>query len=270
MPVPAPPRRPLRAAAVLPLLAAVLSAVLAAQAVGRDSRFLPPLLVFASLLFCPPPSGAGGCAAPHFRGRGTRHRDVGGLDPASAVPRDDGARCSRRRRMLLTGGSRPRAARSSEPCAGRRGTRRSSSASSSRRSSTRSRGIAKRRCARPQALEALPMPSAGPFARRRVALLRRGLAALTRAFAHASREGDARHPGPRGASLAARPLGDALRGGDRRGRPRSRQGRAGAALRCPRMAGSKRVSRVSRRAPGAGVGLTARMPAHARLCRVLM
>jgi hypothetical protein len=43
-----------------------------------------------------------------------------------------------------------------------------------------------------QALEALPMPSAGPFARRRVAILRRGLAAMTRAFAHTSREGDAR------------------------------------------------------------------------------
>jgi hypothetical protein len=43
-----------------------------------------------------------------------------------------------------------------------------------------------------QALESLPMPSGGIFARRRVALLRRGLAALTRAFAHASREGDAR------------------------------------------------------------------------------
>ena len=36
------------------------------------------------------------------------------------------------------------------------------------------------------------MPSAGLFARRRVALLRRGLAALARAFAHESREGDAR------------------------------------------------------------------------------
>jgi hypothetical protein len=43
-----------------------------------------------------------------------------------------------------------------------------------------------------QVLESLPMPSTGLFARRRVALLRRGLAALARAFAHASREGDAR------------------------------------------------------------------------------
>jgi hypothetical protein len=41
-------------------------------------------------------------------------------------------------------------------------------------------------------LEQLPMPEAGPFARRRIALLRRGLAALARAFAHSSRGSDAR------------------------------------------------------------------------------
>jgi hypothetical protein len=41
-----------------------------------------------------------------------------------------------------------------------------------------------------QVLEALPMPAAGPFARRRIALLRRGLAAMARAFAHTSVAGD--------------------------------------------------------------------------------
>jgi hypothetical protein len=40
------------------------------------------------------------------------------------------------------------------------------------------------------ALEKLPMPSAGWFARKRVAMLRRGLGALVRAFAHASKPGD--------------------------------------------------------------------------------
>jgi hypothetical protein len=40
------------------------------------------------------------------------------------------------------------------------------------------------------ALERLPLPRAGLLARRRVAVLRRGLGALARAFAHASREGD--------------------------------------------------------------------------------
>jgi hypothetical protein len=42
-----------------------------------------------------------------------------------------------------------------------------------------------------EALQGLPMPTGGLLARRRVALLRRGLAALARAFAHASKEGDA-------------------------------------------------------------------------------
>jgi hypothetical protein len=45
--------------------------------------------------------------------------------------------------------------------------------------------------AKAHALAAMPMPSGGLFARLRVARLRRGLAAFTRAFAHASQEGDA-------------------------------------------------------------------------------
>jgi hypothetical protein len=40
-------------------------------------------------------------------------------------------------------------------------------------------------------LSAMPMPSTGPLARRRIARLRAGLAAFARAFAHASRDGDA-------------------------------------------------------------------------------
>jgi hypothetical protein len=41
-------------------------------------------------------------------------------------------------------------------------------------------------------LEALPAPVSGLWARRRILLLRRGLGALARAFAHASRAGDVR------------------------------------------------------------------------------
>jgi hypothetical protein len=41
------------------------------------------------------------------------------------------------------------------------------------------------------ALEAMPLSVGGPLARRRVHILRRGLAALTRAFAHMSQGGDA-------------------------------------------------------------------------------
>jgi len=42
------------------------------------------------------------------------------------------------------------------------------------------------------ALTRLPMPVAGPLQRRRVGKLRDGVAAMVRAFQHASREGDAR------------------------------------------------------------------------------
>ena len=42
------------------------------------------------------------------------------------------------------------------------------------------------------ALEKMPMPTASWLGRKRIALLRRGLGALTRAFAHASRESDAK------------------------------------------------------------------------------
>lgn len=43
-----------------------------------------------------------------------------------------------------------------------------------------------------EALTKLPMPVAGPLQRRRVGKLRDGVAAMVRAFQHASREGDAR------------------------------------------------------------------------------
>jgi len=45
--------------------------------------------------------------------------------------------------------------------------------------------------AKARALEAMPAPTAGLLARKRVAQLREGLAAFARAFAHAGREGDA-------------------------------------------------------------------------------
>jgi hypothetical protein len=51
----------------------------------------------------------------------------------------------------------------------------------------RSRGLEKA-----EQLEKMPLPSAGPFARRRVARLRRGVVALARAFAHKSDGADAK------------------------------------------------------------------------------
>jgi hypothetical protein len=43
-----------------------------------------------------------------------------------------------------------------------------------------------------EALERLPLPSAGPFARARIARLRRGIAAMARAFAHSTKQSDAK------------------------------------------------------------------------------
>ena len=102
-----------------------------------------------------------------------------------------------------------------------------------------------------EALQVLPMPVGGLLARRRITVLRRGLAALARAFAHASVEGDASMPRPRGLRLAARALGHALRRGHRRRRPRawprtSRRCSRGA----PAWPRGERVPRVPRRAAG--------------------
>ena len=44
--------------------------------------------------------------------------------------------------------------------------------------------------AKGEALERMPVPPAGPLARKRIALLRRGVSALARAFAHKSRDAD--------------------------------------------------------------------------------
>ncbi len=192
MPVPAPPRRPLRAAALLPLLAAVLSAVLAAQAVGRYSRFLPPLLVFAALLFLP-------AALRRRRMRrllisGDVERVIGTWEGSiRRVPYHETMAPLLKATAYASYGWIEAARRALERAV--RGP--AWDAAIEQRLFVETlldtfegdRDAALRKA---QALESLPMPSTGLFARRRVALLRRGLAALTRAFAHASREGDAR------------------------------------------------------------------------------
>ena len=59
--------------------------------------------------------------------------------------------------------------------------------------------------------------------------------------------------GAGGRRLAARPLGDALRRGDRRGRPRPGRETCRRCSRAPRLARPERFSHVPPRAPGAGV-----------------
>jgi len=67
-------------------------------------------------------------------------------------------------------------------------------------------------------LERLPLPSASFWMRRKISLLRRGTAAMARAFAHESRVRRRASSPPRLALLAAGALGDALRAGRRAGR----------------------------------------------------
>ncbi len=191
MPAPAPPRR-FRVNLVLPLLVAVLSALLAAQMLGRDSRFLPPFLALGTLLFVPALIG-------RWRMRkllmsGDVERVIGTWEGSiQRVPyRETMAPLLKATAYASYGWIE----------AGRRALERAVKgpawdAALEQRLFVETlldtfegdRDAALRKA---EALEALPMPSAGLFARRRVALLRRGLAALARAFAHASREGDAR------------------------------------------------------------------------------
>ena len=194
MPRPAPPRRPLRAAALLPVALAALGAVIAAQMVGhRFALSAAARRVRESSLSARPHRAAPDATACSSRGTSSASSAPGrGSIAAGAVSRRPWRRSSRQRRTPRTDGLRPRGARSSAPCAARRGTRPSSSGSSSRRCSTRSRAIATRRCARRRRSSRCRCRRPVCFARRRVALLRRGLAALARAFAHASRDGDAR------------------------------------------------------------------------------
>jgi hypothetical protein len=185
------PRRPPRALVVLPLAVAALSAVLAGQMIGRDPRSAVPLLAFAALLL-----------APAMVGRW------------------------RMRRLLMSGdvqrvigtweGSIERVAHSETVAPLLRATAYASYGwiEAARRALSRAvkgaawdaaleqrlfvetlldtfEGERETAMRKAEELQALPMPRAGLLARRRIALLRRGLAALARAFAHASRKGDA-------------------------------------------------------------------------------
>lgn len=186
------PRRPPRVLALFPLVLAALSAVLAGQMIGRDPRAAVPLLAFTALLL-----------APALVGRW------------------------RMRKLLMSGdvervigtweGSIQRVAHSETVAPLLRATAYASYGwiEAARRALSRAvkgpawdaaleqrlfvetlldtfEGERETAMRKAEALQALPMPRAGLLARRRITLLRRGLAALARAFAHASREGDAR------------------------------------------------------------------------------
>jgi hypothetical protein len=185
------PRRSPRPLALLPLAVAALSAVLAGQMIGRDPRAAVPLLALAAVLLVPAVIGRW-----------------------------------RMRRLLMSGdvervigtweGSIERVSHSETVAPLLRATAYASYgwSEAARRALSRAvkgpawdaaleqrlfvetlldafEGDRETAMRKAEVLQALPMPSGGLLARRRVALLRRGLAALSRAFAHASREGDA-------------------------------------------------------------------------------
>jgi hypothetical protein len=192
MPSPAPPRRSLRPAALLPVVAAALCAVLAARVVGHDSRFLPPLLAFASLLFLP--AALGRRRMRRLLISGDVERVIGTWEGSiRRVPYHETMAPLLKATAYASYGWIEAARRALERAV--RGP--AWDAAIEQRLFVETlldtfegdRDAALRKA---QALEAMPMPSAGLFARRRVALLRCGLAAMARAFAHRSREGDAR------------------------------------------------------------------------------
>jgi hypothetical protein len=178
--------------AVLPLAIAALSAVLAGQMIGRDPRSAIPLLMFAALLLVPALLG-------RWRMRrllmsGDVERVIGSWEGSLArVPHSETVAPLLRATAYAAYGWIE---------AGRVALRRAVKgpawdAALEQRLFVETlldtfegdREMAMRKA---EALQALPMPATGLLARRRIALLRRGLAALTRAFAHASRDGDAR------------------------------------------------------------------------------
>ena len=191
MPSPASPR-PSRAQILLPVVVAALSAVLAAQMFARDSRFLPPLLALSVLLFLPAVLG-------RWRMRkllmsGDVERVIGTWEGSiQRVPYRETMAPLLKATAYAAYGWAEAARRALERAV--RGP--AWDAALEQRLFVETlldtfQGDRDAALRKAQALEALPMPSTGLLARRRVALLRRGLAALTRAFAHTSREGDAR------------------------------------------------------------------------------
>jgi len=186
------PRRPSRAHLLLPVAVATLGGVLAAQTIGRDPRYLGPLLAFALLLFAPALMGRWRMRRLLMSGDVERvigtwegsigrvpHRDtMAPLLQATAYAAYGWIEAARRALERALRGPAWEAALEQrlfvetllDAFEGDRD-------GAVRKAST---------------LEGLPMPHAGLLARRRIALLRRGLAALARAFAHSSQKGDAR------------------------------------------------------------------------------
>lgn len=186
------PARPSRAFFFLPLALAALSAILAAQVVGRDPRLAVPLAALGALL-----------VVPAYVGRWRMRRLLMSGDVQRVIGTWTGSvdRIAHAETMAPLLHATAYAAYGWAE-AGRRALERAAKgpaweAAIEQRLFVETlldafegeRELAVRKA---ETMEALPLPAVGPFARRRITLLRRGIAALARAFAHTSREGDAR------------------------------------------------------------------------------
>jgi hypothetical protein len=185
------PQRPSRALLFLPIAVAALSAVLAAQMIARDPRFAVPLLGFAALLFAPTFLGRRRMKRLLLSGdvervigswegsidKVSHHETMGPLLRATAYASYGWVEAARRALDRAAKGPAWDAALEQRLFV---------EALLDAFEGDRDGALHKA-----QVLEVLPMPVGGPLARRRVALLRRGLAALARAFSHASVAGDA-------------------------------------------------------------------------------
>ncbi|HTQ43064.1 MAG TPA: hypothetical protein VMI75_09945 [Polyangiaceae bacterium] len=186
------PARPTRAFFFLPLALAAVSAILAAQVVGRDPRLAVPLAALGALL-----------VIPAFVGRWRMRRLLKSGDVQRVIGTWTGSidRIAHAETMApllhATAYAAYGWAEAGRQALGRAAKGPAWEAALEQRLFVETlldafegeRELAVRKA---ETLEALPVPAVGPFARRRITLLRRGIAALARAFAHESREGDAR------------------------------------------------------------------------------
>ncbi len=182
-----------RALALLPLAVAAFGAVLAAQTIGHDPRSAVPLLAFAALLL-----------APAFVGRLRMRRLLLSGDVERVIAAWEGSilRVPHSETVVPLLRATAYAAYGSIEAARRALSRAAAAKGPAWEAALEQRlfvetlldtfeGDRETATRKAEALQALPMGKGSLLARRRMALLRRGLAALARAFAHASRAGDA-------------------------------------------------------------------------------
>jgi hypothetical protein len=184
------PRRSRRAFSLLPLAVAALSAVMAGQMIGRDPRTAVPLLALVAIVLAPAMIG-------RWRMRrllmsGDVERVIGTWEGSiERIPYSETVAPLLRATAYASYGwieaARRALSNAVKGPAWEAALEQRLFVETLLDTFEGDRETAMRKAA---VLQALPMPSTGLLARRRVALLRRGLAALARAFAHASREGD--------------------------------------------------------------------------------